>query len=283
MFFKFAAHDLRYGVFHQRGRLLVTFLMFFCLSSYHFLTLRIFELSNPEYFRSPPTTADYLLAVIGGCGRPETLPGGDSNFTLPVLWGVFVLWVLFTSLYYPFVDLNGIGKQMMPLSGSRGIWWASKCVWAAVNTVVVYLIICLACFLSGLCFGAVPSGSANWYLSRELNMQTNLLTTDSTWDMGPAFLLTALTLMALSLLQLTLSLMLKPLFSYLLVAGYLFAGAYVQSPAFFGNYAMAARSSLLISTGLEPGLAVLLALWIAALSVIVGYVTIQRKDILGGD
>lgn len=283
MFSKFVRHDLQYGVFYQKGRMIVTFLMFFCLSSYHFLTLRIFELTNPQYFEQPVTTGDYLLALIGGCGKVETVSGGDTTFVMPTMWMVFVLWMMFTSLYYPFVDLNGIGKHIMAISGKRGIWWLSKCVWAAVNTTVTYLLIFAASFLSGLCFGAKPSMESNWYLARELNMRVDNLTTTATWDIWPVFLLTGLTLVALVLLQLALSVAVKPLFSYLLLAAYLFAGAYVQSPIFFGNYTMGARSILLVTTGLEPGFGALISIWIIALSVAIGYILFQRKDILGGE
>lgn len=283
MFFNFVRHDLQYGIVQQKGRMLVTFLMFFCLSSYHFLTLRIFALTNPQYFETPVTTGDYFLALIGGCGKVETLSGGDTTFVMPAMWMVFVLWMMFTSLYYPFTDLHGIGKHIMAISGKREIWWLSKCVWAAANTTVTYLLIFAASFLSGICFGAKPSMEANWYLARELNMRTDNLTTTAVWNIWPVFLLTGFALVALSLIQLALSAAVKPLFSYLFLAAYLFAGAYVQSPVFFGNYTMGARSGLLVTTGLEPGLGAMTGVLALVLSVAIGCILFRQKDVLGGD
>ena len=86
MFCKFFAHDLRHGLGDHLCRLGVGFLLFFCLSSYHFLTLRIYELTNPEFFETPVTTGDYFLALTGGCGKVESVPGGGTTFTMPVLW-----------------------------------------------------------------------------------------------------------------------------------------------------------------------------------------------------
>lgn len=140
MFCKFFAHDLRHGLGDHPCRLGVGFLLFFCLSSYHFLTLRIYELTNPEFFETPVTTGDYFLVLIGGCGKVESVPGGGTTFTMPVLWITFVLWILFASLYYPFLDLQGMGKQLLCLSGTRGVWWASKCLWTVCNTVANYLL-----------------------------------------------------------------------------------------------------------------------------------------------
>ncbi len=283
MFYKFFRHDIRNGLADHKVRLLVGFLMFFCLASYHFLTLRIYELTNPEFFESPVTTGDYFLALVGGCGKVEQVPGGGSTFVMPVMWMVFLLWTMFASLYYPFLDLNGMGKHLLCLSGQRGIWWFSKCLWTVCNTLINYLMAFTASTVSGLCFGAKLSMEANVYLYQELEMNVGTLTSETVWDTTPLFFLTAFVLVALALLQLTLSVAAKPLFSYLLMAAYLFAGAYVQSPALLGNYAMPARSTLLATTGLSPLLGGLLCLWVIVGSVLLGWVLFGKKDILGGD
>ena len=114
-------------------------------------------------------------------------------------------------------------------------------------------------------------------------MNAGTLTSPSTWDIWPLFFLTALALVALSLLQLALSVAVKPLFSYLLLTAYLLAGTYLQSPALLGNFAMPARSSLLATTGLDPLLGGLLCLWVIVGSVLLGWALFEKKDILGGD
>lgn len=283
MFFKFFVHDVRNGILGHKARFLVGFLAFFCLSSYHFLTLRIYELTNPEYFQSPVTTGDYILFLIGGCGKVEKLPGGGTTFLMPVMWMLFMLWILFASLHYPFADLGGIGKTMLCLSGQREIWWFSKCLWAVCNTLVNYLVILAASTLAGLCFGASVNVQANVYLFRELEMNQQTLTTQTTWNILPLLLLMVLVLVALVLLQMMLSAAAKPQLAYLLLVAYLFAGAYLQSPALLGNFAMPARSSLLTKTGLHPLTGVLLCLWIMAFSVLFGWVLFEHKDILGGE
>ena len=111
MFIKFLDHDLRYGIGRAKKRLIVTFIMFFFLSIYHFWTLRIFELTDPQYLESPVTTADYFLALIGGCGKVNLISGAENDFVMPTMWFVFVLWMQFTSLYYPFAELNGINNS----------------------------------------------------------------------------------------------------------------------------------------------------------------------------
>ena len=243
MFIKFLDHDLRYGIGRAKKRLIVTFIMFFFLSIYHFWTLRIFELTDPQYLESPVTTADYFLALIGGCGKVNLISGAENDFVMPTMWFVFVLWMQFTSLYYPFAELNGIGKQLMVLSGSRGNWWLSKCVWTIINTITNYLIVFAASAAAGLCFGAKPSMQANWYVSRELYMRADDLTSSTTWNIWWVCLMTGFTMIVLALVQLILSLILKPVQSYLVLAGYLFAGGCIRSPVFFGSSAMGARDA----------------------------------------
>ena len=90
-------------------------------------------------------------------------------------------------------------------------------------------------------------------------------------------------MIVLALVQLILSLILKPVQSYFVLAGYLFAGAYIQNPVFFGNYAMGARNALLVSTGLTMPFGILLGIWLAVLSIGIGYFVFQYRDILGSD
>lgn len=282
MFYKFLRHDLRYGIFLQWKRCIVTFLMFFCLAFPHFLVLRIYELIHPDYFNVPVTTADYFFAMVGGCGQMEALDGAPSFFSIPTSWAVFVLWLLFVSLYYPFAELRGIGKQLMVLSGSRWNWWFSKCVWVAVNTIVNFLLAFLASTMCAILLGAKFSMQANYYVASELQMQMQHLTSSTTWDMGTSFLFLCFALIAFALVQLALSVVIRPIFSYLAISAYLFAGIYIQSPWFLGNYLMAARYRLFIDTGVSVGQGFLILIWLIALCVLLGGICFSRMDILGG-
>lgn len=282
MFYKFLRHDLRYGIFLQWKRCIVTFLMFFCLAFPHFLVLRIYELIHPDYFNVPVTTADYFFAMVGGCGQMEALDGAPSFFSIPTSWAVFVLWLLFVSLYYPFAELRGIGKQLMVLSGSRWNWWFSKCVWVSVNTIVNFLLAFLASTMCAILLGAKFSMQANYYVASELQMQMQHLTSSTTWDMGTAFLFLCFALIAFALVQLALSVVIRPIFSYLAISAYLFAGIYIQSPWFLGNYLMAARYHLFIDTGVSVGQGFLILIWLIALCVLLGGICFSRMDILGG-
>ncbi len=125
--------------------------------------------------------------------------------------------------------------------------------------------------------------NASWYLFKELAMNMDDLTTSVSWNITSIFFMVGFVLVALALLQLLLSLLIKPLFSYFLLVGYFFAGAYFQYPALFSNYAMPARNALLVTTGLDMTGGVVIGLWISVLSVIIGYYVFKNRDILDSD
>lgn len=283
MFIKFLDHDLRYGIGRAKKRLIVTFIMFFFLSIYHFWTLRIFELTDPQYLESPVTTADYFLALIGGCGKVNLISGAENDFVMPTMWFVFVLWMQFTSLYYPFAELNGIGKQLMVLSGSRGNWWLSKmCLDNHQYHYKLFDRFCsqhdcrimlwckaeyagkLVCFERALHESRRPN--EQHHLEYLVGIFNDRLHHDRT-RIGAVDLISYFETGA-KLLRTCRLFIRRRLYS---------------KPGVFGNYAMGARNALLVSTGLTMPFGILLGIWLAVLSIGIGYFVFQYRDILGSD
>ena len=103
---------------------------------------------------------------------------------------------------------------------------------------------------------------------------------DGVWNMWKIFAVTVLCAIALSMFQLLLSSIIKPIYSYMVMCAYLVAGAYIQSPLLIGNYLMGARSNVIVTTGLKWSDGMLVSIWIIMLSVIVGMLFNSKKDIL---
>lgn len=283
MFIKFLEHDLKYGIGSNKKRLLISFLMFAFLALYHFFTLRIFKITNPEYFNTPVTTADYFLSIVGGYGKPNLFSDGTSDYSVPSVWLVFILWIMFINLYYPFKDLDGVGKHLIVLSGSRGVWWLSKCTWTVINTIFNYLVIFASCTFVGLIFGGKLSMNSNTYLYRILNIDEVDLTSSTVWNLTSVFLMIGFSLIALSMMQLLISLLAKPMISFFLMSAYIFAATFKQSPFLYANYVLGARNSTIVSTGLSNASGVLIGAWIILLSIAIGYFVFQYRDIIGTD
>lgn len=282
MFFKFVKNDIKEGFYQNRWKYLLTFSIFLCLSFYHFLTLRIYEISNPEYFSTKPTVGDYLATIIGGYGQYELNSDNFVLFSMPIMWVILILWSQYSGLYYPFRDLNGIGKHLILLSGQRGAWWSSKCIWSTLNIATVCGLAFLGCTVTGLLCGASFSMEINSYLPAELKVDITKLT-EPTWNIGSFALGCVLVMMCFSILQLSLSLIIRPMFAYLVLAGYAVASTYIQSPFLIGNYMMFARSGELVTNGMGFWDGIVICLWLIVICFVLGYLYFERMDILGGE
>lgn len=282
MFTKFLFYDLKQGIIEQKAKFILTFIVFFALSTYNFWILRIYELTNPEYFVNSPTTADYFIMLAGGVGKTEVNANEILGVIIPITWIILVLWIQFLTLSYPYENLYGIGKNLIVVSENRKIWWFSKCIWAVLMSVISYLIIVLSSFVAGLCFGAKFSIYANFYSVIQLEIDASNLT-NSPWNILGIIVVGIIIIATLSLIQLCVSMIIKSIFSYLLIVFYIVSSVYTQTPLLIGNYLMGARNDIIITTGLNGYDGILICIWLMLFSIILGLYVFEKKDILGKD
>lgn len=101
---------------------------------------------------------------------------------------------------------------------------------------------------------------------------------------SPAFIPTLLmvwfAILTITLLQQLISLFIKPIGSFLVMAVFLFLSAYFMKPFFFGNYAMMIRNALLCEGGVDVAEGILILSLVSLASIAGGCVVYDRKDIL---
>lgn len=85
---------------------------------------------------------------------------------------------------------------------------------------------------------------------------------------------------ALSVMQMAVSLVIKPFFSFCISAGILVLSAYYLNPLLLGNYAMSQRNDLLIDNGVNTKTGIVFSLALLVLSCVVGLFIFRRYDIL---
>ena len=83
-----------------------------------------------------------------------------------------------------------------------------------------------------------------------------------------------------SLLQMTLSLFMKPMFSFGVLAVIMLAASYLKIAILPGSYAMAIRSKYVIYRGFEPAVGIVLSIGMLIVAVLVGSIRFKRYDIL---
>lgn len=87
-------------------------------------------------------------------------------------------------------------------------------------------------------------------------------------------------ILTITLLQQLISLFIKPVGSFLVMAVFLFLSAYFMKPFFFGNYAMMIRNALLCEGGVDAAEGILILSLVSLASIAGGCVVYDRKDIL---
>lgn len=101
------------------------------------------------------TVFDYYFYIFFGMEKYVSLPG--SKFKFPALWMAVMMYSSYITLYYPYKDLNGYGKNIILFSQDKKVWYLSKYVWAFVSTAVYFSLAFIVVGVFALVVGAEPS------------------------------------------------------------------------------------------------------------------------------
>lgn len=224
------------------------------------------------------TFADFLLYLF--CGMPKFVPAKTEAFVFPIRWFLLHMVLLYGGLYYPYRDLNTLGSSVLPRSGSRYKWWFSKCIWAIFNQLLSYLCIYVTLFVFCLLSGEELSLQITSMYINDIMKAESIFDSFSEDLLLIAVVLPFLVTMALCLLQMMLSLFVKPIFSYLVVAVILLASAYMDNLILIGNFAMPIRSCHVIENGYRMQEGCVIVLIIACMAVVIGLLRFRRYDIM---
>lgn len=222
---------------------------------------------------------DYWLYHYGG--MKEYIPGPSNPFMFPVMWIVLFLSISFIVLNYPFKDMQTVGQQILIRTRGRSRWWLSKCFWNISCTVFYHLLIALAILLLCLFFKVPITNHINIDLVKmafRLERDTPFIAHTSI--PFSVFGLPLLMSIGVNLFQMTISLFIKPVFSFLFVAIVMLSSAYLLSPYMIGNYAMPVRYNWILQGGVSHTFGIFLSLALIILSVLAGLLRFRRYDIL---
>jgi len=275
-FYKLLKYDLKNGFRVGGLKLMIIILMTlaFCLDFY--LRKDIVYMVDP--LTPPGTWMDYLFYIFAGI--KEYTPSITEEFIFPIKWILIHLFILYSTLYYPHRDLSSLGLNVLVRTKGRLAWWLSKSIWNISYVLTCYISI----FLTIIIFCLV----ANEPISLEITPMfvNDLLDAGSPFDTFPSYLASIILLMpmfisiVLNLVQMTLGLFIKPLYSFGMMAVILLASAYFLNPFFIGNYAMPIRSEYVIENGLQATTGVMLSALIMTLAFLIGSFYFKRYDIL---
>lgn len=224
-----------------------------------------------------PNLADRCAALFAGM-RPYSFGIGEP-FSLPIEWFVVVLASAYTTLWYPFRSLRGMGTQLIVQCGSKAAWWFAKATWVCLNTVLFWLIgYCVA-----LLFTVAENGSLSLFLSNEFvnvyGFGTYVPAVNSR-EFLLAFLSIPLVAVAVSEMQMLFSLLVNPVVSFGMTACLLFMSAYATDGIFIGNFLMAIRSDAILPGCFSPIEGMRTSFLLSLFAVFAGEYVFSRFDLL---
>lgn len=220
---------------------------------------------------------DCFLYIYGG--SKEYVPRVGETFEIPYLWLVNHIVILYFTLNYMYKDLSGFGQQIIYRSGGRITWWISKCLWNSLMVINFYCLGYLIIFLMSVS-KAVDTLEISEHMFAMVDFGDKLVDLQVVNLNIEIILLPVLFSMAISMFQMTLTLLFKPILSYILSTAVCIASAYKLTPVLFGNYSMAVRNSKVVTNGVSSFTGIVELVVIILLSVVIGVIVIRKCNIL---
>ncbi len=278
---KFYLSDLRKGLLFQWKRIAVCGIIIAGLlvldEAYLNYSLNL-RLDNSVVLQ--PTLGDLLLSLFAGIDF--YYPGNAVPFSLPVAWMFLILMIMYLALDYPTADLNSVGVNSLVLGSSRNLWWFSKCLWVISTVLVFCAIILLLSFLVTVSCGGALTLVAHSETPQILAFNMANLG-EAPWDTERFLFSIPIILVALALVQLFLSQILRPIPGFACLAVLVFLSAYYDNSLLLGEYLMAARSSVYVLDGFSPEVGSLYAAMVGLWAALFGALFFSQQDILGKD
>ena len=267
-------HDVRQGLGRAWAKFLVAGVLFGVFAAVYLVQAG--NILRAGEVHEQTTLGDLLLYIYQG--MPVYTAASGEAFTVPAMWLIVNLYIAFIVVIYPYNDLLGVGHQVLIRAGRRWQWWLSKCAWNVCCVALYYGIGYAVILLSALIGGAEMRMKLTE--SGAVLANVGIAWANPVKFSWAVFLLPALSSLALCLLQMTLSMFVKPVISYMVTAGVLVASAFFATPLLPGNHSMLVRSEALMPGGIALHPAALVDVVIIAAAVAAGIWRFRKYDIL---
>ena len=285
LLFKLLGYDIRFGFAGNKSLFIFALAVFFMLAFVFFnqtnhLPSRLIpvmvggEIIHIDPSLENPSAVDYLLSFFQGI--EVYVPSPEKPFSLPVFWMAIQIAVALLIVVYPSRDLYTYASQVITRGRSKWIWWLSKCLWVIVSVLAFYAIGFAIALVAGLI-----SGGGIFGVSQGIQLVLNGLNIIglSGSDLALLFLLPVLVTIALSLLQMALSFVVKPIISFTALMSYHLISWVAHSPFIIADYAMIKRNGAIYPAGLSSEVMLLVCGIVALATIVVGIPLFRRMNI----
>lgn len=282
--YKALRHDIGYGLISKPRKWFVALFFFAAL-----FVLFVFDAFHIFYFNVKGlwdinsmalSFGDVIMFELGG-SLPMMAFSVENTAGLPTAWLLAHILICYFTLYYLSDDLSHGGMQIIFRMRDKSLWWLSKVIWNIISVVSCYLVgygtLYILCVLTGKNAGlSINPALFSVAFSEALpNMQAS-----ESAQFLCLCVLPCVVGITINLLQMALTLFVKPIFAYIASCVYFIGGAYYAHPLMISNYAMPVRGAAIgiYNFRFAPGVWICLIFCLAA--IIAGSVRINKMDIV---
>ena len=277
MFFKIFKYDFKNAIIKKYKNYIFSLVLFSAFISDFFLKIKISNILPQD-----ATVTELFFFLFNG--MKEYVPTSYDPFKFPIMWMLIYVLIFFFTLYYPYNDIMGYGKNVLIASTSRRTWWLSKCLTTFCMVIVYYLTAVISTLIFAVAYGL------RFDLDVSLKVFESITKLTVMWDFNPTssmfefivtiFVLPLLSALALCFLQMLLTLLIRPFASLIIVTSVIMVSAYYVSPVAIGNYAMSQRSTCFIPDGVSPTVGLVVMIAVAVISIIVSTILFENYEII---
>lgn len=273
-FISLLKHDIFEGIFHKWKYFLVA-VLFFIFVDFVFLN------SVKSLFMAYDTDlkcsiADLVLNMFIGNEPFDTTANEGINLS--------VTWFVFHSLLFSFIgfyitdDLKKNATSFILRVKSKTQWWTSKAVWCVFTVILYYVLFFIIAVIFAAVFGTV-SFDANHLIATEL-FDIDISGVDALDIVFNSLLLPMTVSVSFAVFEAFMSLIIKPVYIYLIIICYLAASAFYDSVYLLFNFSMIIRHNFYDVNGVANQYGVLIAACLTVVCYLTGIAVVKRKDIL---
>ena len=279
MFYRIFALDVRRSLLGKRKRFSVALLFFVLVTFACKISFSNAYLQSPELTPfATPTLGDFLLYAFGGCDL--YIFDLDRPFAIPFQWLFLILLAIYINFDLTEESSAGVNVQLLLRAGDKKQYWLSKILCITISTSLYFMLGVIVTLGCGSALGGVSSLEIDNLILNVMNLSSMVPREATSPAFIPTLLMVWFAILTITLLQQLISLFIKPIGSFLVMAVFLFLSAYFMKPFFFGNYAMMIRNALLCEGGVDAAEGILILSLVSLASIAGGCVVYDRKDIL---
>jgi len=223
---------------------------------------------------------EMIFGIFAGC--ESMLKSGVP--AIPYGWIAVFVCLLFIPFDYMRQDLSHFGSQILLRTKKRTLWWCAKCLWNILSSIAGYAVIlataAVFCLAAGIPVTLSDNPDAMMLLAPGFSYQAFGISSLSAEQVFLLIISPLLAIITLNLMQMLLSLMMKPLYSFAVMIGILMLSVTVSWGMAFPRLGMVMYHDTLYKGGYAVQTGIITCLIVILFSICGGRLYFKKYDVL---